>query len=47
MSHDYCRAASPLRLSSAVIRFAGRITEALDGTAQVVDWVRVYERADP
>jgi hypothetical protein len=42
VKHDYCRAPSPVRLSSAVGRFAGRITDALDGTEMEVDWVRVY-----
>jgi hypothetical protein len=40
--HDYCRAESPVRLSSAIGRFAGRITDALDGTTMEVDWVRVW-----
>lgn len=36
--------ALPVRFSTAVSRFAGPITDALDGTQMEVDWVRVYER---
>ena len=46
-SNTFCHAASPLRLSSAVGRWAGRISDALDGTSMDVDWVRVYQRAEP
>ncbi len=31
-------------LSSAVINWAGGITDAADGTAQIVDYVRIYQR---
>ncbi|MEM9083486.1 MAG: family 16 glycosylhydrolase, partial [Planctomycetota bacterium] len=44
--HDYCHAPSPIRLSSAVGSFAGRVTDALDGTAMEVDYVRVFMPAD-
>lgn len=44
-SNDYCHAPSPVLLSSAVGAFAGRVTDALDGTSQDIDWVRVYKRA--
>lgn len=46
-NNTFCQAASPLRLSSAVGRWAGRISDALDGTSMDVDWVRVYQRAEP
>ncbi|MCX7049711.1 MAG: family 16 glycosylhydrolase [Candidatus Sumerlaeota bacterium] len=42
-NHDFCRDTAPLRLSSAVLRWAGRITDALDGTSMDVDWVRIYQ----
>ncbi len=34
--------AVPVRFSTAVSRFAGPITDALDGTKMSVDWVRAY-----
>jgi beta-glucanase (GH16 family) len=46
LEHDICRDAAPLRLSSAVARFAGRVGPELDGTSMDVDWVRVYRRKD-
>ena len=46
IQHDYCRAPSPVRLSSAVGRFAGIISDTLDGTMQEVDWVRVYKKRE-
>lgn len=33
--------------SSAVAKFAGAVTDALDGTAMEVDWVKVYRRNEP
>lgn len=42
--NDYCHAPSPVLLSSAIGAFAGRVTDALDGTSQDTDWVRVYKR---
>lgn len=41
----FCRLPAPVRLSTAVGRFAGRITDALDGTHMDVDWVRVWTPA--
>ena len=35
---------APLLLSSAIIKWAGPVTDAIDGTAMEVDYVRVYER---
>lgn len=43
--NDFCHAPSPVLLSSAVGAFAGRVTDALDGTSQDIDWVRVYKKA--
>lgn len=45
MPNEYCHAPSPVLLSSAVGAFAGRVTDALDGTSQDIDWVRVYKKA--
>ncbi len=42
-----CHGPSPIRLSTAVGRFAGRISDALDGTSMDVDWVRAYRRRAP
>ncbi|MEM1166113.1 MAG: family 16 glycosylhydrolase [Planctomycetota bacterium] len=44
VEHDYCREPSRVRLSSAVGAFAGTVTDALDGTAMEVDYVRVFRR---
>ncbi|NQU43347.1 family 16 glycosylhydrolase [bacterium] len=44
LSQDICHRESPVYLSTAVIRWAGEVTDALDGTSMDVDWVRVYER---
>jgi beta-glucanase (GH16 family) len=38
--------AVPVRFSTAVSRFAGPITDALDGTKMSVDWVRAYRSVD-
>ena len=35
---------SPVWLSLAVIPWAGRITDAIDGTAMEVDYVRIYRK---
>jgi hypothetical protein len=40
----FCTVPADVRLSTAVIPWAGTITDALDGTRMEVDWVRVYRR---
>ncbi|NQU41846.1 family 16 glycosylhydrolase [bacterium] len=35
---------TPIMFSTAVLQWAGPITDALDGTSMDVDWVRVYQR---
>jgi beta-glucanase (GH16 family) len=44
LPHEICHAAAPIRLSTAVFPWAGKTTDALDGTSMDVDWVRVYRR---
>ena len=39
--------AAPVWLSLAIIPWAGRITDAIDGTFMEVDYVRVYQPAEP
>ncbi len=41
-----CHGPSPLRLSSAIIKWAGEVTDAIDGTNMDIDYVRVYQRKD-
>jgi beta-glucanase (GH16 family) len=36
----------PVMFSTAVITWAGPVTDALDGKSMDVDWVRVYRRKD-
>lgn len=38
-----CHKPSPVWLSLAIIKWAGEITDAIDGTAMEVDYVRVYQ----
>ncbi len=47
LPHDICHMEVPVIFSTAVLKWAGRITEALDGSAMEVDYVRVYERTGP
>jgi hypothetical protein len=41
--NTFCFDVSPVRVSFAVGRWAGRITDAIDGTSQDVDYVRVWQ----
>lgn len=38
-----CHRPAPVLLSSAVIKWAGPVTDAIDGTSMDVDYVRVYQ----
>lgn len=38
-----CHGAAPVLLSSAIMKWAGPVTDAIDGTAMEVDYVRVYQ----
>jgi beta-glucanase (GH16 family) len=42
--NGFCHSPSPVWLSLAIIAWAGKITDAIDGTAMEVDYVRVYQR---
>ncbi len=46
-THEICHMEAPVILSTAVLKWAGPITDALDGAAMEVDYVRVYERTGP
>jgi len=43
MKNDFCHSPAPVYLSEAIIPWAGAITDAIDGTSMVVDWVKVYQ----
>ena len=42
--NEFCHSPSPVWLSLAIIPWAGKITEAIDGTFMEVDYVRIYQR---
>lgn len=42
--NEFCHSPTPIWLSLAIIRWAGPVTDAIDGTAMEVDYVRVYKR---
>ncbi len=42
--NKYCKNPVRMYLSLAVLDFAGEVTDAIDGTEMVVDWVKVYEK---
>ena len=44
ISNEICHGESPVRLSLAIIRWAGPVTDAIDGKSMDVDWVRVWQR---
>ena len=39
-----CHGAAPVLLSSAIMKWAGPVTDQIDGTAMEVDYVRAYQR---
>ena len=41
--NEFCLSPSPIWLSLAIIPWAGPVTDAIDGTAMEVDYVRVYK----
>ncbi|OGV64360.1 MAG: hypothetical protein A2283_01255 [Lentisphaerae bacterium RIFOXYA12_FULL_48_11] len=45
-TNTICYSEAPVLLSSAIIKWAGPVTDQIDGTAMEVDYVRVYERCD-
>lgn len=42
--NEFCHSPAPVWLSLAIIRWGGRITDAIDGTKMEVDYVRIYKR---
>lgn len=44
VKNTFCHSAAPIRLSSAITRWAGEIKDSIDGTFMEVDYVRVYVR---
>ena len=44
VKNEFCHSPASIWLSLAVIPWAGRITDAIDGKAMEVDYVRVYRR---
>lgn len=42
--NTFCHRPSPVWLSSAVFRWAGEVTDKIDGTQMEVDYVRVYSK---
>ena len=44
VKNEFCHSPSPVWLSLAIIPWGGKITDAIDGTAMEVDYVRVYKR---
>lgn len=44
VKNEFCLSPAPVWLSLAVIPWAGRVTEAIDGQAMAVDYVRIFRR---
>lgn len=42
--NEFCHSESPIWLSEAIIRWAGTVSSAIDGTSMKVDWVRYYQQ---
>lgn len=42
--NDFCHSPAPVYLSEAIIAWAGAVTDAIDGTSMVVDWVKIYQK---
>ena len=42
--NEFCLSPASVWLSLAIIPWGGRITDAIDGTAMEVDWVRIHRR---
>jgi len=43
IKNDICHSPAPIYLSEAIIAWVGAVTDAIDGTSMVVDWVKVYQ----
>ena len=44
IENSICHSEAPVWLSLAIIRWAGAVTDAIDGTSMDVDWVRVWQQ---
>ena len=44
VKNEICHSAAPIRLSMAITRWAGEISDEVDGSYMEVDYVRVYAR---
>ncbi|NEW81064.1 MAG: glycoside hydrolase family 16 protein [Mariniphaga sp.] len=42
--NDFCHSPVPVYLSEAILTWAGPVTDAIDGTSMVVDWVKVHQK---
>ncbi len=42
----FCHHPSPVFLSLAVIHWAGPVTDKIDGTSQVIDYVRIWQKSE-
>ncbi len=42
--NEFCHSPAPVWLSLAIIPWAGKVTDAIDGTFMEVDYVRIYRR---
>jgi beta-glucanase (GH16 family) len=46
VNNDFCVSPSPIRLSLAIIKWAGEVSDITDGTFMEIDYVRVYKKRD-
>lgn len=44
VKNEFCHSPAPVWLSLAIISWHGKVTDAIDGTAMEVDYVRVFQR---
>lgn len=44
VKNEFCHFPASLLMSSAIIRWAGQVSDRIDGTSQDIDWVRVWKR---
>jgi beta-glucanase (GH16 family) len=44
MKNDICHSPALVYLSEAIIAWAGAVTDAIDGTSMVVDWMKVCQK---
>jgi hypothetical protein len=41
--NDFCHNVAPVYLSSAIVDWAGTVSDEIDGTSLDVDWVKIYQ----